>query len=97
MNQFSDSFYDSKQFDNLNITNNILAFTQDRQSLFFRNNIYGTRGIVVKSLTSDSNDAMLSFLEENSINYVIIKGSFNLRVFVRLESRIVSDGKILEN
>ena len=71
MNQISNSFYDSKQFDNLNITNNILAFTQDRQSLFFRNNIYGTRGIVVKSLTSDSNDAMLSFLEENSINYVI--------------------------
>ena len=36
-----------------------------------KNNIYGTRGIVVKSLTSDWHDAMLSFFEENSINYGI--------------------------
>ena len=39
--------------------------------LVFKNNIYATRGIYVKSLTSARSDAILSFLGENSIKYII--------------------------
>ena len=48
-------------------------FPQDRQSIFFEDNIYASRAINIKSLNNDRKLAILSFLKENSINYVIGK------------------------
>ena len=71
MDRFAYSFYNSKQYNNFKITENILVFPQDRQSMFFKNNIYATRGLYVRFLTRNNSDAILSFLEENSIKYII--------------------------
>tara|TARA_Y100000590_G_scaffold375069_1_gene439755 strand:+ start:1279 stop:3027 length:1749 start_codon:yes stop_codon:yes gene_type:complete len=71
MNDFSYSFFNSSQYDDLNLVENILVFPQDRQSIFFKDNIYASRAINVKSLNSDRKQAILSFLKENSISYII--------------------------
>ena len=42
-----------------------------RSFKFFKNNIYATRGLYVRFLTRNNSDAILSFLEENSIKYII--------------------------
>ena len=71
MNRFSYSFYNAQQYDKLNISENILAIPQDRQSMFLKNNIYGSRGVHVRSLYTDKSNALLSFVKENSIKYII--------------------------
>ena len=71
MKRFAYSFYNSQKYNNFNIAENVLVFPQERQSMFFKNNIYATRGIYVKSLSSSKSDAILSFLDENSIKYII--------------------------
>ena len=71
MERFAYSFYNSQKYNDFNIAENVLVFPQDRQSMFFKKNIYATRGIYVKSLTSTRSDAILSFLGENSIKYII--------------------------
>ena len=71
MDRFAYIFYNSRQYNNINIAENVLVFPQDRQSMFFKNNIYATRGVYIRSLTRNKSDAILSFLEENSIKYII--------------------------
>ena len=72
MNRFSYSFYNNNELEKLNLKGNILVLNQDRQSLFFKDNIYGSRSIYIKSLINvDKDSAIFSFLNENSINYII--------------------------
>jgi len=72
MNRFSYSFYNNNELEKLNLKGNILVLNQDRQSLFFKDNIYGSRSIYIKSLINIGKDsAIFSFLNENSINYII--------------------------
>ena len=35
------------------------------------NNIYGSRGVYVRTLYTDKSNALLSFIKENSIKYII--------------------------
>ena len=39
--------------------------------MFLKNNIYGSRGVHVRSLYTDKSNALLSFVKENSIKYII--------------------------
>tara|TARA_Y100000590_G_scaffold231598_1_gene260933 strand:- start:5564 stop:7315 length:1752 start_codon:yes stop_codon:yes gene_type:complete len=78
MNKFSYSFYNSRQYKNLDIKENILVIPQDRQSIFFNENIYGARGVDVKTLNYDRDSAILSFLKENSIDYIVTADDYVL-------------------
>jgi len=71
MNRFSYSFYNAQQYNKLNISENILSIPQDRQSMFLKNNIYGSRGVYVRSLYTDKSSVLISFVKENSIKYIV--------------------------
>ena len=72
MNRFSYSFFNSKEYSKLNISENILVTYQDRTSLFIKDNIYATRPINnLNILNNNKLKNLIDYINNNSIKYII--------------------------
>ena len=72
MNRFSYSFFNSKEYNKLNISENILATYQDRTSLFIKDNIYAVRPINNLNLLNNNKlKNLIDYINNNSIEYII--------------------------
>lgn len=72
MKRFSYSFFNSKEYKKLNIHENILAFSQDRSSLFIKKNIHPTRYINSMNLINDNKQKIvIDYINRNEISYII--------------------------
>mgnify|MGYP001211345739 CR=1 FL=1 len=74
MNRFSYSYFNSTELEKLNITDNVLAFSLDRNSIFIEENFYPTRYINSMNLINkNKNKNIINYIMENSIKYIIIR------------------------
>jgi len=72
MNRFSYSFFNSKEYSKLNISENILVTYQDRTSLFIKDNIYAVRLINNLNLLNNNKlKNLIDYINNNSIKYII--------------------------
>jgi hypothetical protein len=72
MNRFSYSFFNSKEYDKLNISKNILVTSQGRTSLFIKDNIYANRLINNMNLLNNNKlKNLINYINNNSIEYII--------------------------
>ena len=72
MNRFSYSFFNSKEYNKLNISENILVTYQDRTSLFIKDNIYALRPINNLNLLNNNKlKNLIDYINNNSIKYII--------------------------
>ena len=72
MNRFSYSFYNSNQHKKDNLKGNILDFSLDRQSIFFKNNIYSYRYLgMLNYYNNDYEGNLKKYISENKIDYLI--------------------------
>ena len=72
MNRFSYSYFNAKILNSLNISENILTFSQDRASIFINENIHSTRRINVLNLVNeDKYNNIINFINNYSINYIV--------------------------
>lgn len=72
MNKFSYSFFNSKEYSKLNISENILVTYQDRTSLFIKDNIYAVRPINNLNLLNNNKlKNLIDYINNNSIKYII--------------------------
>ncbi|MDC3082654.1 hypothetical protein OA333_03850, partial [Candidatus Pelagibacter sp.] len=74
MNRFSYSYFNSIELDKLNITDNVLSFSLDRNSIFIEENFYPTRYINSMNLINkNENENIINYIKENSIKYIIMR------------------------
>ncbi len=72
MNNFSYSFFNSKQYKKNNFEGNILDLSLDRHSIFLDRNIYSARYINILNNFNNKNEQNLKqFIEKNSIKYLV--------------------------
>ena len=72
MNNFSYSYYNSEQINKMNLDGNILDFSLDRQSIFFKENIFSIRHLnILNNYNFDDELNLKNIIKKNSIKYVI--------------------------
>ena len=77
--RFSYSYLNYKSYNDLSISENILDINQDRQSIYFDNNISSFRTInVLNSFSKKSENNIIDYIDKNSIKYLIAKSKGNL-------------------
>lgn len=77
--RFSYSYFNYKSYNDLSISENILDINQDRQSIYFDNNISSFRTInVLNSFSKKSENNIIDYIDKNSIKYLIAKSKGNL-------------------
>tara|TARA_Y100000816_G_C26108340_1_gene590110 strand:- start:7877 stop:9640 length:1764 start_codon:yes stop_codon:yes gene_type:complete len=73
MNRFSYSYYNSKNLNKLNIQENTLSFSLDRNSLFIDEKFYPTRHLKsIYFVNKDKDNNLVNYLKDNSIKYLIL-------------------------
>ena len=73
MNNFSYSFFNSKQYKQINFEGNILDLSLHRHSIFFDKNIYSKRYISILNIFNNQNEQNLKqFIQKNSIKYLVL-------------------------
>ena len=78
MNNFSYSFYNSKQHKQKKIEGNILDLSLDRHSIFFNENIYSSRYLDILNNYNNRNDQNLKeFIEKKTIKYLISNKNYS--------------------
>ena len=79
MNNFSYSFYNSKQHKQKKIEGNILDLSLDRHSIFFNENIYSSRYLDILNNYNNRNDQNLKeFIEKKTIKYLISNTDYSV-------------------
>ncbi len=79
MNRFSYSYFNSQSYKNLNISENILDLTQDRQSIYFSSNILSSRTINILDLFNNKNEKnIINYIDKNLIKYLIVNNPDSL-------------------
>ena len=78
MNNFSYSFYNSKQHKQKKFEGNILDLGLDRHSIFFNENIYSSRYLNILNNYNNRNDQNLKeFIEKKTIKYLISNTNYS--------------------
>jgi hypothetical protein len=78
MNNFSYSFYNSKQHKQKKFEGNILDLSLDRHSIFLNENIYSSRYLNILNNYNNKNDQNLKeFIEKKTIKYLISNTNYS--------------------
>ena len=72
MDKYSYSYFNAKEYSETEIKRNILDLDEARQSIYFDDNIFTGRSIKALDLyNSNSENNIIEFIKQNSINYII--------------------------
>ncbi len=72
MNRFSYSYFNALQYNKLKLDKNIYVVSQDRDSIFFEENIFSNRYLSNRNLINNNeNKNLINFINENSIKYIV--------------------------
>ena len=78
MNNFSYSFYNSKQHKQKKFEGNILDLGLDRHSIFFNENIYSSRYLnILNNYNNRNNQNLKEFIEKKTIKYLISNTNYS--------------------
>ena len=85
MNKFTYSYYNSNQLKKLELEDNILDLSLDRQSLFFDKNVYSSRYLNIMDNYNNNKNNLVDYINRNSIKYLINIDKNNIPKCLKLD------------
>ena len=72
LKKFSYTYFNSKQYENINLNGNVLDLNQTRTSIFFDEKIFSTRYLLnQKLINTDYQTEFLNYIDLNKIKYIV--------------------------
>ena len=78
LKKFSYTYFNSQQYENINLNGNVLDLNQTRTSIFFDEKIFSTRYLLnQKLINTDYQTEFLNYIDLNKIKYIVSTQSSN--------------------
>ena len=79
MNNFSYSYYNAQQINNVNLSDNILDLSLDRQSIFLKKNVFSTRYLrILDNYNHKYQQNLIKLINDKTIKYIITHKTLDL-------------------